>query len=339
MTLKKNSIKKKKNFSINFGPQHPAAHGVLRLTFVLKREIILRAECLMGILHRGTERFIEYKIYLQALPYFNRQYYVSMMAQGYFYCLAISLLTGSMTLWLLVWDQPQSHIGLLKFMSKMQIFLEVPSFWQIGFQDPASILMEGVLLVFNKHILFILCVLVPSGIWLLIIAFYYFVELQDRKFFKFIHLKDLEILCACAVFFLIVLPVILQVDLTEIPVTNLDQEPLSTEQEVHFEVNPKMYGSETVDEVLVREIYCLISEFRRRGYSEKRLHLAFWLATENFWSLEYSEKVISLQEYFDHHEDKKILKAELLENRSFLFLYVLFIFLFLIVPRGARGGR
>jgi hypothetical protein len=101
-----------------------------------------------------------------------------------------------------------------------------------------------------------------------------------------------------------------------------------------------MYGSETVDEALVQEIYCLISEFQRSGvYSETRLHWALWAATENFWSLEYSEKVISLQEYFDHQKDKRILEAELLENRSFLFLYVLFIFLFLVVPRGVRGGR
>jgi Cytochrome C oxidase subunit II, transmembrane domain len=331
--------KKIKNFTINFGLQHHVIQSVMRSISELKREIILRAESRIELLHRGTEKLVEYKTYVPALPYFDRLNSVSIMVQEHTYCLAIGLLTGLMTLWLLVRTQQQTCITLLKFLPKIQIFLDVPYFWQIGFQDPASIPMEGILLVFNKHIVFILCVLVLSGIWFLFVAFYYFVELQNRKNFKFVHLKDLEILCTCAVFFLVALPVILQVDLIEIPVTSLDPEPLSTEQDVHFEVNPLMYGSGTVDEALVREIYCLISEFKRRGYSEKRLHWALWSATENFWCLEYSEKVVSLQEYFDHQEDKRIPEAELLENRSFLFLYVLFIFLFLVVPRGARGGR
>ena len=59
-------------FTINFGPQHPAAHGVLRLILELKGEIIVRADPHVGLLHRGTEKLIEYKTYLQALPYFDR---------------------------------------------------------------------------------------------------------------------------------------------------------------------------------------------------------------------------------------------------------------------------
>jgi NADH:ubiquinone oxidoreductase subunit D len=93
MTLKKKSlIKRIKNFSINFGPQHPAAHGVLRLILELNGEVILRAEPHIGLLHRGTEKLIEYKNYVQALPYFDRLDYVSMMAQEHSYCLAIDLL-------------------------------------------------------------------------------------------------------------------------------------------------------------------------------------------------------------------------------------------------------
>ena len=98
MSLKKKSLLKKiKNFTINFGPQHPAAHGVLRLILELKGEVVLRAEPHIGLLHRGTEKLIEYKNYVQALPYFDRLDYVSMMAQEHSYCLAIEKLFNSKT--------------------------------------------------------------------------------------------------------------------------------------------------------------------------------------------------------------------------------------------------
>ncbi len=81
--------KKIKNFSINFGPQHPAAHGVLRLILELNGETVKKADPHIGLLHRGTEKLIEYKNYLQALPYFDRLDYVSMMCQEHSYVLAI----------------------------------------------------------------------------------------------------------------------------------------------------------------------------------------------------------------------------------------------------------
>lgn len=89
-----NSIieKKIKNFTMNFGPQHPAAHGVLRLVLELNGEVIERADPHIGLLHRGTEKLIEYKTYLQALPYFDRLDYVSMMAQEHAYSLAVEKL-------------------------------------------------------------------------------------------------------------------------------------------------------------------------------------------------------------------------------------------------------
>nr|YP_010507978.1 NADH dehydrogenase subunit 7 [Phytophthora ilicis]UXG56319.1 NADH dehydrogenase subunit 7 [Phytophthora ilicis] len=86
------SLKKIKNFSINFGPQHPAAHGVLRLILELNGEIVQKADSHIGLLHRGTEKLIEYKNYLQALPYFDRLDYVSMMCQEHAYVLAIEKL-------------------------------------------------------------------------------------------------------------------------------------------------------------------------------------------------------------------------------------------------------
>ena len=84
--------KKLKNFTINFGPQHPAAHGVLRLVLEMNGEVVQRADPHIGLLHRGTEKLIEYKNYLQALPYFDRLDYVSMMCQEHAYSLAVEKL-------------------------------------------------------------------------------------------------------------------------------------------------------------------------------------------------------------------------------------------------------
>jgi NADH dehydrogenase (ubiquinone) Fe-S protein 2 len=86
---KKELIRELKNFTINFGPQHPAAHGVLRLILELDGEVVKRADPHIGLLHRGTEKLIEYKTYMQALPYFDRLDYVSMMAQEHTYSLAV----------------------------------------------------------------------------------------------------------------------------------------------------------------------------------------------------------------------------------------------------------
>lgn len=86
------SPKHVKNFTINFGPQHPAAHGVLRLVLEMNGEVVQRADPHIGLLHRGTEKLIEYKNYLQALPYFDRLDYVSMMCQEHAYSLAVEKL-------------------------------------------------------------------------------------------------------------------------------------------------------------------------------------------------------------------------------------------------------
>ncbi len=80
--------------TINFGPQHPAAHGVLRLVLEMDGEVIERADPHIGLLHRGTEKLIEHKTYLQALPYFDRLDYVSPMAQEHCYSLAVEKLLG-----------------------------------------------------------------------------------------------------------------------------------------------------------------------------------------------------------------------------------------------------
>lgn len=86
--------KKVRNVSINFGPQHPAAHGVLRLVLELDGETVMRADPHIGLLHRGTEKLIEYKTYTQALPYFDRLDYVSMMCNEQAYSLAVEKLLG-----------------------------------------------------------------------------------------------------------------------------------------------------------------------------------------------------------------------------------------------------
>ncbi|RMG93007.1 MAG: NADH-quinone oxidoreductase subunit D [Zetaproteobacteria bacterium] len=83
-----------KNYTLNFGPQHPAAHGVLRLVMELDGEVVEKADPHIGLLHRGTEKLFEYKTYLQCLPYFDRFDYVSMMANEHAYVLAVEKLLG-----------------------------------------------------------------------------------------------------------------------------------------------------------------------------------------------------------------------------------------------------
>lgn len=94
MNIQLKKFKKLKNFLLNFGPQHPAAHGVLRLILELDGEIIKRADPHIGLLHRGTEKLLEYKTFYQGLPYFDRLDYVSMMAQELTFSLIIEILSG-----------------------------------------------------------------------------------------------------------------------------------------------------------------------------------------------------------------------------------------------------
>ncbi len=84
-----------RNFNINFGPQHPAAHGVLRLVLELDGEIVERCDPHVGLLHRGTEKLMESRTYLQNLPYLDRLDYVAPMNQEHAWCLAIEKLTGT----------------------------------------------------------------------------------------------------------------------------------------------------------------------------------------------------------------------------------------------------
>jgi NADH dehydrogenase (ubiquinone) Fe-S protein 2 len=85
-------VKKINTLSLNFGPQHPAAHGVLRLVIEVIGERVLYCDPHIGLLHRGTEKLIEYKPFIQSLPYFDRLDYVSMMVQEHGYSLIIEKL-------------------------------------------------------------------------------------------------------------------------------------------------------------------------------------------------------------------------------------------------------
>lgn len=89
-----NRINSLKTFNLNFGPQHPAAHGVLRLVLELDGEVVVNAQPHIGLLHRGTEKLAESKTFLQTLPYFDRLDYVSMMAQEHAYSLCLEKLLG-----------------------------------------------------------------------------------------------------------------------------------------------------------------------------------------------------------------------------------------------------
>lgn len=92
MSVTKQKKIESNNISINFGPQHPAAHGVLRLILEMDGEVIQRADPHIGLLHRGTEKLIEHKTYLQAIPYFDRLDYVSPMAQEHCFALGVEKL-------------------------------------------------------------------------------------------------------------------------------------------------------------------------------------------------------------------------------------------------------
>src|SRR4030095_2966567 len=83
-----------KPMTMNFGPQHPAAHGVLRRVMEMDGEVVARLDPHIGLLHRGPEKLIEYKTYLQAIPYFDRLDYVSPMNQEHAFVLAIEKLAG-----------------------------------------------------------------------------------------------------------------------------------------------------------------------------------------------------------------------------------------------------
>jgi NADH:ubiquinone oxidoreductase subunit D len=78
-----------KYFTLNFGPQHPAAHGVLRLILYMRGEVIKFADPHIGLLHRGTEKLLEYRTYLQGIPYFARLDYVSTISQEHVFCLVV----------------------------------------------------------------------------------------------------------------------------------------------------------------------------------------------------------------------------------------------------------
>jgi NADH-quinone oxidoreductase subunit D len=86
--------KQLKTLNLNFGPQHPAAHGVLRLILQLNNEVVQKSDIHIGLLHRGTEKLIETKPYLLSLPYFDRLDYVSVLVQEHAYCLAVEKLKG-----------------------------------------------------------------------------------------------------------------------------------------------------------------------------------------------------------------------------------------------------
>ena len=156
------------------------------------------------------------------------------------------------------------------------------------FQDPASIFMEGIL-VFNKHLTFLLIVVVLFFVWFFVYAAYHVVELRNQKTKRSLGSKGSELVWLLV--FLITIPLILLGDLTEIPVTDLDPEHHHpTEREIPLAVNPDMYSTIAQNKDLIREISRLVDEFQKRGYRDDRIRWAFWRATENFWSLEYSEK-------------------------------------------------
>lgn len=119
---------------VNFGPQHPAAHGVLRLVLELYGEFVLRADPHIGLLHRGTEKLMEYKTYMQALPYMDRLDYVSMMTNEQCYSLAIEKLLNIQAP-----KRAQYIRGLSQFLSFTEILI-VCCHWLVLFGEITRVL-------------------------------------------------------------------------------------------------------------------------------------------------------------------------------------------------------
>lgn len=140
-----------KNFTFNFGPQHPAAHGVLRLVLEMDGEIIERADPHIGLLHRGTEKLIENKTYHQAMPYFDRLDYMSMMCQEHGYVLAVEKLLGIevperakylRVLWSEI-TRLMNHTGNIAFQA-MDVGAITPILWQFEDRERLFELYEAV---------------------------------------------------------------------------------------------------------------------------------------------------------------------------------------------------
>ena len=235
-----------------------------------------------------------------------------------------------MTLRLLV--RIQLLIIILKFMQKIKIFLDVPYFWRTGFQDPASISMEGIL-IFNKHLTFLLSLALLFVVWLLVNAIHFFVGLGNRKKSQFVGSKKPEI--AWLLVFLLTIPLVLFCDLAEISVTGLESTAESVPTKpglLYFEISPEMYGSKTIDRNQVHEICLIILEFRKRGYTDLRIRNSFWTVSRSFWALDYSGKIESFQAHMD-------LEDQIKNNiSSFVFYSALFIFVYTITPWIVGGG-
>jgi hypothetical protein len=157
---KKNFLLRKiKNFTINFGPQHPTAHGILRLVFELKRKIITRAEPHIGLLHRGTEKLIKHKNYTQALPYFDRLDYVFSNTSA---------------------------------VTSIPLFLCDAVDWHTSLNNSFTVLLK-INSVVSTHWIFISIVIVLFVGWLLYNTIFFFEEFTNKYNSKFVHSKGLEI--------------------------------------------------------------------------------------------------------------------------------------------------
>jgi NADH dehydrogenase (ubiquinone) Fe-S protein 2 len=149
--------RKIRHYTVNFGPQHPAAHGVLRLILELNGEEIVRADPHVGLLHRGTEKLIEYRTYLQALPYFDRLDYVSMMTNEQCYSLAVEKLLNieipERAKWIRTMFAEITRIlnHLMSILSHaMDVGALTPFLW--GFEEREKLMVRQFLLKRHQHI-------------------------------------------------------------------------------------------------------------------------------------------------------------------------------------------
>ena len=184
-------------------------------------------------------------------------------------------------------------------------------FWQMGFQDPVSSSQGGVW-VFNKHLPFLLVIVVPFVLWLFVCTVYHFVEFRGLNSSKFLYSKKLEDVCRNApvsLFFFLMLTVAV-IDNWDISVTLLEEVPV--EQSEFTPVNPfqratpvnpySVTTQETVGDALLDELEQIFRFFKAKGFTVRRVLNVLYIVPDSFWSLSFWEKVATVEEFLNKED-------------------------------------
>ena len=230
------------------------------------------------------------------------------------------------------------------FIVLMFKFMQKTNFWQTGYLDPAGISMEGVS-VFNKHLPFLLIVIVFFVWWLFVCTVYYFVEFRNRKNCKFVHSKELKNVWRTAptsLFFFLAL-IAAAIGNWDITTTLLEEVPI--EQPASTPINPfhgktpvnpyNITTQETVDKAVLDELEQIFRFFKAKGYTVRRVLNVLYAVPDSFWSQNFWEKVATVEESLQKEDAVNVIPLEI----SFL-LSASFglIFLVIFLRPGCGGG-